>query len=168
MKIDDDTTARLSEIDALVARANEIALSVRQDILTRSERSPVAQQGSLTVDTTDENDLQARTLLERRLEERSREIATLTALVRDLEAESKDATEKLKWYGKILVATLARPAKWGMMPASWHILKERRRLAKAGLFDGGAYLRRYPDVATSRMDPLVHYVEHGISEGRQR
>jgi glycosyltransferase involved in cell wall biosynthesis len=34
------------------------------------------------------------------------------------------------------------------------------------LFDGGWYLRRYPDVAEAGFDPALHYVRHGAAEGR--
>lgn len=39
-------------------------------------------------------------------------------------------------------------------------------LESTGMFDRSHYLERYPDVATSGMDPLVHYVETGAREGR--
>lgn len=35
-----------------------------------------------------------------------------------------------------------------------------------GLFDRAGYLQRYPDVAASGMDPVVHYYERGAFEGR--
>lgn len=35
-----------------------------------------------------------------------------------------------------------------------------------GLFDRDAYLQRYPDVAAAGMDPIVHYLDLGASEGR--
>ena len=33
-------------------------------------------------------------------------------------------------------------------------------------FDAQAYLNRYPEIANSGVNPLVHYLEHGESEGR--
>jgi CDP-glycerol glycerophosphotransferase len=35
------------------------------------------------------------------------------------------------------------------------------------LFDGADYLRRHPDVASAGLDPVEHYVRHGISERRE-
>lgn len=35
------------------------------------------------------------------------------------------------------------------------------------LFDGPAYLRAYPEVESTGMDPLVHYVKYGVGENRQ-
>jgi hypothetical protein len=34
-------------------------------------------------------------------------------------------------------------------------------------FDAPFYLRRYPDVRQSGMNPLRHYLRHGIAEGRK-
>lgn len=39
-------------------------------------------------------------------------------------------------------------------------------LRQSGLFDAEWYLRQYPDVAQSGVDPVVHYVHHGAAEGR--
>jgi hypothetical protein len=41
-----------------------------------------------------------------------------------------------------------------------------RMLERNGLFDGDAYLAKYTDVAESGMDPLRHYILHGMAEGR--
>ncbi|MGU3539932.1 rhamnan synthesis F family protein [Methylobacterium sp. A54F] len=40
-------------------------------------------------------------------------------------------------------------------------------LRASGLFDGSHYLALHPDLARVGIDPLAHYVEHGIREGRQ-
>ena len=45
-------------------------------------------------------------------------------------------------------------------------LRESRAIARSGLFDEAYYLDRYPDVATSGMSPLAHFVLHGGLEGR--
>ena len=39
-------------------------------------------------------------------------------------------------------------------------------IARSGLFDAAYYLRRYPDVATAGLDPIVHYVRCGARESR--
>jgi hypothetical protein len=41
-----------------------------------------------------------------------------------------------------------------------------RRIVRSGLFDPTYYLARYPDIARVGIDPLVHYVDWGSSEGR--
>jgi hypothetical protein len=45
--------------------------------------------------------------------------------------------------------------------------KDQRELVSAsGLFDSEWYMARYPDVARSGVDPIVHYLRHGAAEGR--
>jgi hypothetical protein len=39
-------------------------------------------------------------------------------------------------------------------------------LRGSSLFDGDWYLKRYPDVRSSGMDPIEHYLKHGTREGR--
>jgi hypothetical protein len=39
-------------------------------------------------------------------------------------------------------------------------------LKDSDLFDMHWYLHRYPDIAKSRVDPLLHYLHHGTSEAR--
>ncbi|WP_053070806.1 glycosyltransferase family 2 protein [Halomonas sp. PR-M31] len=39
-------------------------------------------------------------------------------------------------------------------------------LSPGPAFDGAWYLDAYPDVATSKLNPLVHYLRHGQAEGR--
>jgi glycosyltransferase involved in cell wall biosynthesis len=44
--------------------------------------------------------------------------------------------------------------------------RDTKILLRSQLFDGKWYLRRYPDVAAARLDPLTHYIRHGAREGR--
>lgn len=46
--------------------------------------------------------------------------------------------------------------------------REEQALAEkfAPYFDAAWYLKKYPDVAGAEMDPLVHYVRHGVTERR--
>ncbi len=39
-------------------------------------------------------------------------------------------------------------------------------IKRSTFFDAGWYLEKYPDVATARMDPALHYFRHGAAEGR--
>ena len=52
----------------------------------------------------------------------------------------------------------------GMRPGR---LRDATVVARSGLFDENYYLGRYPDVAASLIDPLIHYVLWGAFEGRQ-
>lgn len=41
-----------------------------------------------------------------------------------------------------------------------------REIERSGLFDRAYYLARYPDIAASGIDPLLHFIEHGALECR--
>lgn len=72
-------------------------------------------------------------------------------------------------------------SKAGLLKKIFHTLtgannqrgKKKKELAaqieiikKSGLFDEEWYLRRYEDVARSGIDPIKHYLGHGVAEGR--
>lgn len=68
----------------------------------------------------------------------------------------------LRRVGRLLAWTVS-----GRLPAR---LRERiavREIGAAGLFDADWYRSRYPDVASSKLDPVTHFVRHGAPEGRQ-
>lgn len=44
--------------------------------------------------------------------------------------------------------------------------REMEIIRDSGLFDRHAYMQMYPDVAASGMDPIEHYIMHGVREGR--
>jgi SAM-dependent methyltransferase len=46
------------------------------------------------------------------------------------------------------------------------LLRQRELLAASSLFDTAWYLEEYPDVALEGLDPLVHYIRHGVSDAR--
>ena len=54
-----------------------------------------------------------------------------------------------------------------LMPARVRLKKQQARLKRTGIFDPEAYLAAYPDVAEAALDPLWHYINHGMAEGRQ-
>jgi GT2 family glycosyltransferase len=43
---------------------------------------------------------------------------------------------------------------------------DARIVRESGLFDADWYIKRYPDVAATRTDPVLHYLEFGASEKR--
>lgn len=54
----------------------------------------------------------------------------------------------------------------GINPLLHHLRTCRDRLAASGCFDRAFYLRSYPDVAHSRIDPVWHFLTRGWAEGR--
>jgi GT2 family glycosyltransferase len=113
-------------------------------------------------------------------QEMSREQAEAKTLRSELEAR---AGEVARLHGSVETVREemargylhARPA--GLWRSTSHMLswivrrrldciKAYRALRRSGQFDAGFYLARYPDVLEQRLNPLMHYVEHGAKERR--
>jgi hypothetical protein len=70
------------------------------------------------------------------------------------------------WLKKLFYATSAFPAWWIVVPKAMRRVLKYKYLARRSLFNKKRYLSRYPDVSASGVDPLRHYINHGILEGR--
>ena len=88
-------------------------------------------------------------------------------LIDDLRRRHIELAAGRAWALQVAEA-LARPprgwARW--LPAWLWRRKLAARVERRGLFDGEAYLARYPEVAAAGMDPLTHFLGHGLVEGR--
>lgn len=84
---------------------------------------------------------------------------------RQLEVEKQKANAE--WLRQVHAALRSTPFWWRLLPPSWRRRRENRRLLSRGLFDEQKYIARYPEVAAARLNPLRHYIMHGLSEGRQ-
>jgi hypothetical protein len=76
---------------------------------------------------------------------------------------TSDHLERLQKIASILHRL---PGWWALLPARFSQRKLWDRLKGRGLFDAEAYLRVHADVAQSGVDPVYHYVRHGVSEDR--
>ena len=101
-----------------------------------------------------------------REQEQQREIRLLTFLLRQEEERSADSANLLAWFAQVHRSFQTQPRRWFLLPEATRHKLQRRRLRRAGLFDSEAYLEHYPDVAASGIDPLHHYMRHGVHEGR--
>lgn len=45
-------------------------------------------------------------------------------------------------------------------------LADARELRASALFDGAWYLRSYPEVVSTGLSPALHYLRHGVAEGK--
>ena len=105
---------------------------------------------------------------------RDKEIARLNTLVASLRAQNSELRSSISWRAK---ATLQGWYRRALRLLHWFVtlrvvrrLTERRqihRIKMSGLFDADYYLFEYSDVATTGMDPALHYVRYGRREGRQ-
>jgi hypothetical protein len=99
---------------------------------------------------------------------RFQEITTLTSLLRQQEQQRLEALDHVDWLRAVGERLRSMPRWWVLMPKEQRQRRERECLKRAGLFDSAAYVARYPDVAVAGMDPLQHYLLHGLHEGRSR
>lgn len=102
------------------------------------------------------------------LDERFREISTMTRLLRQSEAARGQNSSQLEWLQQVNAVLMSSPRWWSLMPPQWSRRKELLRLKMRGLFDAEHYLELHPDVRAEGMDPLRHYILHGMAEGRSR
>lgn len=107
-------------------------------------------------------------LSEQNVAARFDEIARLTSILADAGARSDTSAANTEWLRNMMQMAASFPAWWSMMPQAWRRKREHARYRNSGLFDARRYLETYPDVAEHGMDPVRHYILHGILEGRIR
>ncbi|WP_150295287.1 hypothetical protein [Sphingobium estronivorans] len=102
------------------------------------------------------------------IEARFRELATLAKLLKTAEDDSSAAKDQRSWLLQLYSALDSQPHWWNLMPKAWRLRRQHERLRRMNLFDAKGYVERYPDIAAAGMDPVRHYVLHGMKEGRTR
>ena len=107
-----------------------------------------------------------RALLEERLNERFAEIAELTRLLAQSERERQRLADHVNWLHEI-VPHLRKRFRISFLNR-WQDTTLLDTLKRRNLFDARAYLAANPDVERAGIDPLHHYLEHGLHEGRSR
>jgi hypothetical protein len=104
--------------------------------------------------------------LEHRLNTRHAELAAVTRLLHTSELAQTQFQDRAEWLTAVTMVLIDQPVWWRILPPPVQRRAVHRRLRRRKLFDAQSYLARYPDVASSRTDPLRHYVRHGIQENR--
>jgi hypothetical protein len=109
---------------------------------------------------------------ERAMKQQADEIEALKALVDEKQGEAHHERENAEHLRQVAAGEIAS-AVAGLLNGHgsplWWPFRLRRQVAllkRSGLFDAEWYLREYPDVAEAGIDPLRHYIEHGVKEGR--
>jgi hypothetical protein len=96
----------------------------------------------------------------------------LAGLRRRLRTAEEDAAlqRSLVTLLTAMLQVLSNPERWwcSLLPGGWVRNIKSSRLRRNALFDSRLYAKRYPDIGRSGMDPLHHYVLHGLEEGRLR
>ncbi|MBY4852191.1 hypothetical protein [Burkholderia contaminans] len=109
---------------------------------------------------------------EGRLQERFREVAKLTQLIQERDQRLLDMQGQIEWLCRVISVltkgfATSNKARWlAWIPAYFGHKWQKKSLKEQGLFDHEDYVSTYPDVLRANVDPLRHYVNHGIKEGR--
>lgn len=161
-----EAQAKLEEQATIEAKLNARIAALSDELL---EKDASVLQAQEALDRT----LEEKRTVNARLEERFGEIASLTRLLAEAEAREEQARAEADWLretGAVLLNGSTGRKRRGLralLPASFHGRRVRRLLKDLGLFDEEAYLASNPDVAAAGMDPLHHYLQHGIHEQRR-
>jgi hypothetical protein len=96
----------------------------------------------------------------------------MTQIVQDRDEQLKDLQEQLfhhelsaaKAIGRAISCLVGFSA--AKVPNENELPAVSKLLTDAGLFDPEYYRERYTDVVEAGLDPVMHYVVHGCTEGR--
>ncbi|WP_175720820.1 hypothetical protein [Burkholderia anthina] len=109
---------------------------------------------------------------EGRLQERFREVAKLTQFIQERDQRLLEMQVQREWLCRVISVltkgfATSNKARWlAWIPAYFGHKWQKKSLKEQGLFDPVDYVSTYPDVLRANVDPLRHYVNHGINEGR--
>lgn len=103
---------------------------------------------------------------EHKLAKRSNEISTLSKIFVEQSNHADSLQSVTKWLREVRSLEEVFPKWWSIMPSNWRQRRAQQRYKFKGLFDADIYLALYPDVEQQGMDPIRHYILHGIAEGR--
>lgn len=164
---------RLPPQDAEVDKLSQMLHEVSTDLALAKTRAHAAETANNELTTAlQRRDEEvgaaeaARSVAERQLSARFGEIATLTKLLRDASSETDRSKAHTQWLRQVNAVAAGFPFWWALMPVGWRRKREHDRYARRGLFDADKYLKLYPDVSAAGMDPLRHYILHGMDENR--
>lgn len=161
-------TAELAQITLMLKEQQQISEhAAAQASEARAEAERLVQQVE-QLTRANEAYKADRTSNERKLAARFDELARLTAIVTDEVTRADTWENASQWLSDVRRVEEGFPAWWAIMPSAWRQRRAHRRYFGAGLFDAAAYLALYPDVAEQGMDPIRHYILHGMAEGRTR
>ncbi len=169
----DQQGRRLKEAERRLAQQESRAKGVEEELYQQKYKLKEAllkiplQEGELndlrTSLLSSNSDLQdARSSVEKRFHE----LAILTKLLKEAEDQEAAASDQRAWLIQICSVLDHRPWWWPLAPKKWKMRYRRDRLRRMNLFDAQRYVELYPDVVAEGVDPVRHYISHGMKEGR--
>jgi hypothetical protein len=153
-----DLAARIADADSKLAAADSTLKTVNEDFTGNLRKVEAERDAAQSVTRS----------AEQKLAERSKELAAITQLLHEQERHTERMRENLFWAAAVQQHIAHHPRWWSLMRDSSRRRHILRLLKQAGLFDSDAYLQLYPDVAAAGFDPLDHYLQYGMYEGRVR
>lgn len=161
-------TGDLAKITKLLSEQEEATGSLVAELGERTAESRRLSERVQELAKAAESAENARMDNEIRLAARFEELAQITAIAAQEAEQASRLQAATEWLRATRQLEEGFPAWWSLMPEAWQRARRHQRYHRAGLFDAEAYLALYPDVAAQGMDPLRHYVLHGMAEGRIR
>jgi hypothetical protein len=187
-------TARANQLDAACKAAQQGQKDAENGV-AKAAAALAAHSKDATLNAALQAELkQAKDALQqqaRRLDERFRELGTLTAMIEEKDRELATLWAVPAGHGKAApevlsaAAQLQLVARSGLFDTDWYLatypdvcgqrasaLQHFMQHGAAEMrnpsasFDTGWYCRTYPDVIASGLNPLLHYVRHGRPQGR--
>jgi hypothetical protein len=99
--------------------------------------------------------------------QREEELRLVSERLHNEQIRYQEMALRSDWLREVGAILAGQPRLWGLMPAGWRRRKQLAVLKRSGLFDSDAYLAYNPDVRSEGLDPLHHFIQHGIVEGRK-
>lgn len=170
--------AREQEVASLQQRAQKLEseLKTRENQLSEVRTGQAQKDASLARLEAENRKLRSEEQsLSRKLDERFRELATMTMLLKESSQESTAAVRGVELTAGPGAETQGSPS--AMLTAPFRDFIDTFTLAKgvkaqmaiiekSGLFDTKWYCNQYPDIAKTGANPIKHYIRFGAAEGR--
>lgn len=166
-EIDAEAKERIQECEAELDQSRRTREKIEAEA---AELRIEADAQRARADAAQSVNVELKTQLEKAEESVTERFNELTFVSRSLfhaESESLRAAEQKLWLSELHIALGQTPVWWALLPQALRERQVFKRLRRAGLFDAETYLKLYPDVASEGMNPLRHYVLHGMEEGRK-
>jgi hypothetical protein len=113
--------------------------------------------------------------ISRRSEAMERDLSELRKVIEELRAELETTRREVAAMRSVAQQLQERTLRGrirGLFPGLYERIQAKQvekvvaYIKNSGAFDFAWYLEKYPDVAASGMDPVLHYVRYGADEGR--
>jgi hypothetical protein len=153
-----DLRAQLDALEQLSGPPTEELFAEIAQLTCLLEQQEKEVQGAAT----------ASAIAEQRIAEQTTELTLLSSLLAQESSRAQGSVAHTEWLREMTLVTETMPKWWVLMPTVWRRKREHRVYSQAGLFDAEQYLENYPDVSAAGMDPIRHYILHGMAEGRQK